>query len=139
MRDIIGRARGRSVTDSARVALERDVLNSVREDLEAPPPLLLLPLRLEYRVIEGETPLRVTGPVREMFREDASVVIERPARSSAVAPEWRLDAAAVTLRRRREIWFRWFADDDFALRGVAPPTEGEMAALSRFDSGVAGK
>jgi hypothetical protein len=52
---------------------------------------------------------------------------------------WRLDATEVTFNTRREIWFRWYPDDDFSLRGIAPPTEAESAALGRFDAACAGK
>src|SRR5207237_4443726 len=43
------------------------------------------------------------------------------------------------LKTQREIWFRWFPDDDFALRGVAPEIAEESAALARFDAAAAGK
>lgn len=98
MTNVLGRAAGRvSVVDAAGVPLAGTLIDAISLDLEAPPPLLLLPLRLEYRVVRG------------------------------------IDGTQV------EIWFRWFPDDDFSLRGIAPPTEQELAALARFDSSIAGK
>ena len=98
----------------------------MRVDLEAPPPLLLLPLRLQYRVVDTDVPIRVSGNVRELFRDDATISIETPTPAHtpvggagggahAAAQPWRLDATAVTFNTQREIWFRWFPDDDFAL------------------------
>lgn len=140
MPDILGRARGHVVSaGTVREALDRDVLDSLRRDRESPPPLLLLPLRLEYRVVERDSPLRVAGHVAELFRGDETISVERSPPSDARSPAWRLDAASLRFRARREIWFRWFPDDDFSLRGIAPPTDAENAALLQFDSSTAGK
>ena len=97
MTNVLGRVAGRaSAADAARVPLAGAIIDAITLDLEAPPPLLLLPLRLEYRVVESSD------------------------------------------HSQSEVWFRWFPDDDFALRGVAPPTEQELAALARFDSSCSG-
>jgi hypothetical protein len=140
-------------------------------DLRAPPPLLLLPLRLEYRVVETNVPITIAGNVSAAFRDGATIsdaspgvagnsgavsrdraatsdapsarsASERPAARTSDrrtnAPPWRLGAARATFQRR-EIWFRWFPDDDFSLRGIAPPSEQENEALARFEAACAGK
>ena len=148
MTDILGRARGRvSPADAARLASHRELIETIRRDLEAPPPLLLLPLRLEYRVVETNVPVRVSGNVRELVRNDPAISIDAPENPAlggvegahADSHSWRLDATTVRFNTQRQIWFRWFPDDAFALRGIAPPTEQELAAIARFDSACAGK
>jgi hypothetical protein len=151
MTNVLGRVAGRvSPADAARLRLSDELVDSMRLDLEAPPPLLLLPLRLEYRVVDTNVPIRVSGNIGELLRNDATISIEAPVpahplphgvggAAHGAAHPWRLDATAVTFNTQREIWFRWFPDDDFALRGIAPPTEEELAALTRFGSSCAGK
>jgi hypothetical protein len=149
MTDILGRARGRvPPADAVRLASHRELIKTIRADLEAPPPLLLLPLRLEYRVVDTNVPVRVSGNVRELVRNDPAISIDAPEHPAlggverpahADAHSWRLDATTVRFNTQRQIWFRWFPDDDFALRGIAPPTEQELAAIARFDSVCAGE
>jgi len=151
MTEVLGRPRGRGAPrGEARLPLTRELLEAIKVDLQAPPPLLLLPLRLEYRVMETNVPIRVAGHVRELFRNEAAITVETPAPmhpplggaggdTHADPNKWRLDATAVTFNTQREIWFRWFHDDDFTLRGIAPPTEQERAAIARFDSACGGK
>ena len=117
-----------------------------RRDAAMPPPLLLLPLRLEYRVVDTNLPISVVGPVADLFRRETDVLIEdvhrapspRPGRSGA-ATRWDPARARVTFRTRRELWFRWFPDEDFTLHGVAPEEPDEAAALAEFDAAVAGR
>ncbi|HEX2339452.1 MAG TPA: hypothetical protein VHI98_03145 [Vicinamibacterales bacterium] len=45
----------------------------------------------------------------------------------------------ISLRTGKEIWFRWFPEDDFAERGIAPASDEETQALAAFDAAVAGK
>jgi hypothetical protein len=149
MTDILGRPRRRVPrADAVRAASRRERSETILADLEAPPPLLLLPLRLEYRVVDTDVPVRVSGNVRELLRNDPAISIDAPEHPAlggverpahADARSWRLDAATVRFNTQRQIWFRWFPDDDFALRGIAPPTEQELAAIARFDSACAGK
>ena len=150
MTDVLGRPRGRVTPAEDRGPPKSRLLEAITIDLQAPPPLLLLPLRLEYRVVEANVPIRVAGHVRPLFNNDATVSVEVAApeppagggaggRAHVNPHSWRLDATAVTLNTQREIWFRWFPDDDFTLRGIAPPTEQERAAIARFNSACGGK
>jgi hypothetical protein len=73
---------------------------TVRNPVESAKPLLLLPMRLEYRVVEtGRRP----SPIRTKQR--------------AAKP-------------RSEILFRWYFDDSFAESRIPPPTEAEARALT---------
>src|ERR1700732_3813623 len=110
-------------------ALDLGMIDRIRIDLSAPPPLLLLPLRLEYRVLETNAPMYVAGNIGELLGSSADVAIATIAGSGvrATTRGWRLDPVQLTLRTRREVWFRWFPDDDFALRGVAAATDLETA------------
>lgn len=114
---------------------------AIRRDIAAPPPLLLLPLRLEYRVVERNVPVRLAANVAATFARSAGVTVEAPRRPARArrGPEFRLDATNVTFTTRREIWFRWYPDEDFALHGIAPITQIESDALARFDESRAGK
>ena len=130
--------------------VDKDLERAIRRDVAAPPPLLLLPLRLEYRVVERNVPIRLAANVASMFDNAHDVRVEGrvdPRRAAAarelrrrVDPdprerlrEWSLNPTRVTLTSRREIWFRWYPDEDFSLHGVAPITPAETDALARFD------
>jgi hypothetical protein len=142
----------------------------LKRALAAAAPLLLLPLRLEYRVVNVATPIHVTTGVSGLFSGDATATV-RPARpTSASAPTepaargrrsslfpWRrregpqlpptdaptsrppLTVNELSLPSRKEIWFRWFPEDDFAERGIAPPSDEEREALAAFSASTAGK
>ena len=118
----------------------------IERALGAAAPLLLLPLRLEYRVVNRATPIRVTAGVSGLFSGDASATVR--ATSSPNTPNTpRNDTGARTplvvnelsLASHSEIWFRWFPEDDFAQRGVGPPSDDERLALAAFDVMTAGK
>jgi hypothetical protein len=129
--------------------IDRQLAGGVRRDIAAPPPMLLLPLRLEYRVFERAVPVRLAANVAAMFANDRDVVLEqrvdpqraatirreRVAETAAAPParDWHLDATRATFTTRREIWFRWYPEEDFSLHGVAPISPAEADALSRFD------
>ncbi len=122
-----------------------DIKEKIRRDITAPPPLLLLPLRLEYRVVEINVPIRLTGNVAAIVGAAPNVAVQpirpRPApprRLPRAKPHFRLDPANVTFQAQRQIWFRWYPDEDFALHGVAPATDGELATLARFDAAITG-
>ena len=95
-------------------------------------PLLLLPLRLEYRVIEPGEPVTL-GSIPEGARRNAS---RRPSSSgpvtvSALGTKSPLRLGTETTERR-EIWFRWLPDEPFSHEGVAPASPEEQAALAAF-------
>jgi len=114
-------------------------------------PLLMLPLRLEYRLVETSRKLLVaTTPNLAVTRDkifarrsgnDPQTVKKRNAeltrlRNKALSsfrPE------APVLDGRRELWFRWFPDADFAQAGIAPPSPDELAALAAFQAAAAPK
>jgi hypothetical protein len=105
---------------------------AIRRDIASPPPLFLLPLRLEYRVVERNVPVRLASNVAALFARSAGVSVEargRPRRRGS----FELSPARVTFTRRREIWFRWYPDEDFSLHGIAPMSPVEAEALARFD------
>src|SRR5215204_6157793 len=108
MTDVLGRPRGRVIPAEDRGPPNRDLLEAITIDLQAPPPLLLLPMRLEYRVVEPNVPIRVAGHVRTLFNNDATGSVEVAApeppavgaaggRAHGRPNSWRLDATAVTL------------------------------------------
>src|SRR5206468_377382 len=114
---------------------------------------LLLPLRLEYRVFEVNAPVQMAGRVAEMFRTEPTITIERTPTATPARPPgtrtrtpragshnaWTLGSAKVTFKSRKEIWFRWFPDEDFMLRGIAPADVSESAALAAFDAAIDGR
>src|SRR5712691_6107177 len=86
------------------------------------PPLLLTPLRLEYRVIEPNMDLTV-----------ASVPSE---------PERRAGWSRTPLRYGRsraqdtQVWVRWYPDDPFGVDAPKELSDAEAAALARYRSRV---
>lgn len=96
-------------------------------------PLLLLPLRLEYRVVElgeevrlGTTPAGARGPVRD--GSGPVTVSALGSRSPLRFDDTKMD--------RRKIWIRWLPDEPFAHEGVARPTSDEQAAVAQFVAAV---
>ena len=110
------------------------------------PPLALLPLRLEYRVVErrrppivvdtrGERPEILTRfPTgRISARElDRTVRLRRSAITGITRQP--VNSEALNLISQREIWFRWYPDEGFAEKGIAAATPDEEAALKAFDA-----
>jgi hypothetical protein len=127
-------------------ALPDRLLRAIRRDAAAPPPLLLLPLRLEYRVVDVNIPIRMAGNAAAIFSgaKDISVKPQKEpwskkqTRKKGAVPRFRLNPATVTLTTQRQIWFRWYPDEDFTLHGIAPPSKAEREALKRFDAACAG-
>lgn len=111
-------------------------------------PLLLMPMRLEYRIVDSKVPPTVVHPsdlsgammdLRRKFSQTKpsdrkalqALEQERVAlnqKYKAVTP--RLGPAR--LRSRTELWLRWYPDDNFAEAGTAPPSETETDALEAF-------
>ena len=107
-------------------------------------PLLLLPLRLEYRVVEPAKTIRITDTTLEkkalaQTSAPAAAATPQALREQALARR-RLQsqnlakpyATAVSKPASTEIWFRWFPDDAFSEKGVAPVTDDEGARLNEF-------
>jgi hypothetical protein len=87
---------------------------------------LLLPLRLEYRVLAEALPHRV-------------VAGDPPAGGRAGLLDLPFTVRNAPLAAGRQIWFRWYFDDGFAERGVQPITPGERPALAAFEAAIGGR
>ena len=117
-----------------------------------PGPLLLLPMRLEYRFMET----RRRPPIVDLA--DAIAVFDRlekqhQGRSATVRAtllrerrqvsarmlKQDLKTAVAALPGGRELWFRWYPDDGFATKGIAPASPEEIAARERFLLALAGR
>lgn len=156
--DVRTLGRAESHRETSLPAVDPALAREIFSDLAGPAPLLLLPLRLEYRVVERNVPVRLAANVAAIFEASGEISIESPARPrrptvDVGAPEivgsgdsrnprpdreWRLDPTRVTFRARREIWFRWYPDEDFSLHGIAPMSQVEKDSLARFDQACAG-
>lgn len=112
-------------------------------------PLLLLPLRIEYRLVEVVRPPKVVvrpdrAPARAAALKQSVSTNPATARRGAAALA-RLQAERTktfrpmepVLAGARELWVRWFPDADFAQAGVAPVREDEAAALGAFRAAAA--
>ncbi len=93
-------------------------------------PLLLLPLRLEYRIVQAMLRPRVVDfvPVDTGSRALIRGVLRAPLRSSPVP-----------IAGQTEIWFRWYPDDGLSTRGIAPITESENKLLAAFRTRIAAR
>lgn len=99
-------------------------------------PLLLLPLRLEYRVVEAGVPVTL-GSIPADARRDTSrdATALAPTTVSAFGEKSELRFRETTTEQR-EIWFRWLPDEPFALEGVEAASAEEQAALAAFLAAV---
>lgn len=97
------------------------------------PPVLLLPLRLEYRVISDSLPRRVV--VGDAVPTDGDDL--RSARRELLVQPFTV--TDVSVDAGGQIWFRWFFDDGFAERGVQPITNEERRAVAAFDAAIGGR
>ena len=132
--------------DVTKISPSTRLTAAITRDISAPPPLILLPLRLEYRVVETNVPLNLAGNVAKILRGTAGTTVapaptspKTTSRADAVTTPFRLNPTAVTFTTQRQIWFRWYPDEDFTLHGIAPPSEGEIDALKRFDRSLGSK
>ncbi|RWC50480.1 MAG: hypothetical protein EOS55_00670 [Mesorhizobium sp.] len=132
------------------VILDLALLEALFRDLSMPKPLMLLPMRLEYRVVQQLVPIGLSANTRALLADDADAQISdsrRPARLRLKAlrrrrragDNWTLSPGNLILQTRQEIWFRWFPDDSFARRGIAPATETELQSLKRFADASGGQ
>lgn len=113
-------------------------------------PLLLMPMRLEYRVVSRVKPptvlhrMEVTKQIAGLRRELSQLKPGDSKRAADLGAEITgLSGKAVgqapkigtaKLKSRKEIWLRWYPDDSFAEGGVAPPSEAEAEALKAFET-----
>lgn len=146
----------RSTTIGPRVATP---VGGIRVDPTPPPilpgtdpgPLLLLPLRLEYRLVTRGRPPIVADLSTDLAalsaidgrpgRSAASRTARGTERRAAVSAILRKEARTVrlVLAGTRELWFRWYPDESFARKGIEPPTASEAAALAAFVTRVGAK
>jgi hypothetical protein len=118
----------------------------IKRALGAAAPLLLLPLRIEYRVLPVATPMHVTAGVASLFRDLQTATVRhvvrpprRSTRATARVPSAPLAIDELALRTHQEIWFRWFPEDDFSQRGVEPARDEEARALVAFKTAIGDK
>jgi hypothetical protein len=108
-------------------------------------PLLLLPLRLEYRIVKSAARHFVidTSDKTTVLQSAKEGVVgnairarmERVKRVAEVRREQRAKRNKFRMVRQPKedhIWFRWFPDSNFAEDGVAAPTAEEQQSLEAF-------
>ncbi len=111
-------------------------------------PLLMMPMRLEYRVVtqkekvnvlrrakNADTLLKLRLKLSQTRPDDETTIaginreiedLTREAEASGLSLE------PLELKNRTEIWMRWYPDDSFAESGLAPASERETEALEAF-------
>lgn len=111
-------------------------------------PLLLLPMRLEYRVVDRASAPKVMqrtevqaqiAEIRRAFgvlkpddqkgRDALAAKLATLTRKTKPQP---VRLAEADLKTKTEIWLRWYPDNGFAEAGIAPPTAPETEALDAF-------
>jgi hypothetical protein len=113
-------------------------------------PLLLLPLRLEYRLVtQGQSAVDFTAELRDFAAIDtrhsgrSRQTLESRLRERRQAVSAILKRAPATqqlvLAGTQELWFRWYPDESFARKGIAPPNEAEKAARDRYLNALGGR
>lgn len=116
------------------------------------PPLLLLPMRLEYRVIERAHRsifVDTTDELRALERTSHGTGSSRshnpsPDLSSRRKVISRILATGVKTAPLRltdplQIWFRWYPDEGFSEKGIEPVTDDETIHLAAFNEAIGGK
>lgn len=101
------------------------------------PPLLLLPLRLEYRLRKAgdDETVAAVDPRRIAMRKRREALLARGKTSPRVSPF----VFRKRTPRRSELLVRWFPDDPFAEQSVMPASDEERAALAAFDQARDGR
>ena len=111
-------------------------------------PLLLLPMRLEYRVVDRASAPKVVprtelqaqiAEIRRAFgalkpddKKGRDALAAKLATLTREAKPQPVQLADADLKTRTEIWLRWYPDNGFAEAGIAPPTAPETEALDAF-------
>ena len=116
------------------------------------PPLLLLPLRLEYRFVVRGAELEVRDTralVERLTKLEAEAATAGKKRRAQIAQEIAkvrdaslrvpFKRAAPAMQAAEELWLRWYPDEGFAEEGIAPPTPEEATALKAFDARAGGR
>lgn len=117
----------------------------VQAALQSVDPLLLFPMRLEYRVVRRKEPVTVLDSAEAvgLIKNARAAPVGRTAAERA-----KFAAHAAKVRRAQEearpglvqrktetedyIWFRWYPDSNFSESGVAAITPEEIAARDAF-------
>ncbi|MDH3294695.1 MAG: hypothetical protein OER95_10305, partial [Acidimicrobiia bacterium] len=119
----------------------REIPEILAPFFEIPSPLLMMPLRLEYRVTTARgtviPDLGLSGAELSAGILEALVPGTTPSRGT--------DPTAGRTRRLEpqlalqvQILFRWYSDHNFAEEGVAPASEAEALALAEAKETLAG-
>lgn len=106
-------------------------------------PLLLLPMRLEYRVIKRASSPDVIQTEAEI-KELQQVVADAPSGDVKALEKMRIKISSLrkkkftskkpSLSENKEIWFRWYPDEAFSEKGIALITDDEKALLNEFNT-----
>src|SRR4030095_10791039 len=112
--------------------------------LKALPPLLLLPMRLEYRVMQPGPTVKIldtSSEINVLAGKIGTIGGTSPAALKKRA-ETRKEFAFAQARKalplvarstgNKEIWFRWYPDESFSENGITSITPEERRLLSEF-------
>ncbi|UZE97472.1 hypothetical protein [Alkalimarinus alittae] len=124
------------------------IKGNVKASIEASP-LLLMPMRLEYRVVDNTEQLDMvdsgadTQKIKNVLAmgQGNSIKVKK-ARESAkneMASELRnqpIKKSRLPHRRKSEIWFRWYTDEAFTTKGIVPADDQEKALINHFLSRI---
>ncbi|MCM8530926.1 MAG: hypothetical protein NE330_07185 [Lentisphaeraceae bacterium] len=115
-------------------------------------PLLLKPMRLEYRVFEGMRRItklndsiikRETKATDQILKKDTKANRSRyknvKAAQLASSLKKPISKSAYTFRKGKEIWFRWYMDNAFSENGIPTVTEEEKALVNQFFDKIGSK
>ncbi len=127
------------------VILDPDVLDDLLGRKNSNDPLLLLPLRLEYRVVQRNARLLVMdNSAKVKAVEAARLSVKGTSKTAVVSRQKSVEKArktavqkpgslvAFTPQKEDHIWFRWFPDSNFAEDGIAAPSPEEIEARDTF-------
>ena len=116
-------------------------------------PLMLLPMRLEYRFIpaSGATELKrdsinrkidALGELRPgVSRSRSSLAADRKLRENLIKlrGDTRITLPGATKKVVGEkLYIRWYPDESFSEKGVAPPSDDELTALAHLNTRLGG-
>lgn len=141
-----GTVSGRSISGDRTIAsevvqAEQAIRESLAPFLGIPSPLLLMPLRLEYRVATargvGVSDLGLSGPQLSDEILAALPKAKTPSKGTGRTSR-RTRWLDPKLARQVHILFRWYPDHNFAREGVAPASEAETLALAEANETLAG-
>jgi len=135
------------LSNIAENAIQKNISDSFAE--KPAPPLLLMPMRLEYRIVQKNN-LPIVANTRQE-RDELKAILASGKDNSLAAKNKRkseerkqlskwskkgINVEKATILNTKEIWFRWYPDESFSEKGIETVQPDEGKFLESFRKGI---